>query len=61
MTEEIDKHVQRKYEIVQKLGKGVRLGCSVWDVFGGLVSFTRMLLRLGFFASRVSCRCISFG
>jgi hypothetical protein len=24
MSEEVDKHVLRKYEIVQKLGKGVR-------------------------------------
>ncbi len=29
MSEEIDKHVLRKYEIQQKLGKGVRMALPV--------------------------------
>jgi hypothetical protein len=30
MSEEVDKHVLRKYEIVQKLGKGVRELAVEW-------------------------------
>ncbi len=37
MTEEIDRHVLRKYEVQQKLGKGV--GCNLLFVFFLIVSF----------------------
>ena len=37
MSEEVDKHVLRKYEIVQKLGKGVRELAVEWACRPGLL------------------------
>ena len=32
MSEDIEKHILRKYEVSQKLGKGVRGGCALCRV-----------------------------
>lgn len=34
MSEEIERHVVRKFEICQRLGKGVRYNIFVFDTFG---------------------------
>ncbi len=59
MSDDIEKHVQKKYEIVSKLGKGVSQGVEARHINRMLAPGSRIVVLRGTFAIPVYRPCFS--